>query len=155
MSSVYSHHTYQSIPEHQQHHIYHTLEPTLAQQQLQQQQQLVQRLQQQQQDGKPPNAVYINRNLDLITKNEEEEKQVLSDSDSLHEEEDEEVRIIQSNFQLPALKLHLCFLFCNMPLTLSFFAPFSAGYCPGRRSGGGQFGRGESCPPSSHSSSFG
>lgn len=47
ISSLYSHHTYQSIPEA---HIYHTLEPCDA-------------------VGKHPiNAVYINKNLDLVLK---------------------------------------------------------------------------------------
>ena len=47
ISSLYSHHTYQSIPEA---HIYHTLEPCDA-------------------IGKHPiNAVYINKNLDLVLK---------------------------------------------------------------------------------------
>ncbi len=56
ISSLYSHHTYQSIPEHQQMpHIYHTLEPSLLMQ------------------HKPINAVYINRNLDLVMKTTEEE----------------------------------------------------------------------------------
>ena len=73
ISSLYSHHTYQSIPEqvhhhHQnnspsgQNHIYHTLEPSLV-------------LSTQRHGQKPMtqqpeqiNAVYINRNLDLVLK---------------------------------------------------------------------------------------
>lgn len=88
VSSVYSHHTYQSIPE--SHHIYHTLEPSLLplgggfskdmRQHLQQQ------AQKRSNSGRhhhhnshhphhrsetgvdPINAVYINRNLDLVLK---------------------------------------------------------------------------------------
>ena len=89
ISSVYSHHTYQSIPEHMQHqireqqnqHIYHTLEPSLLPGQQQQQQQ--------QYPTKPPrlaneqeqvNAVYINRNLDLVMKSEDGDGQKSSPS---------------------------------------------------------------------------
>lgn len=55
ISSLYSHHTYQSIPE--SHHIYHTLEPNLAAgKQLDHE------------EDNPINSVYINRNLDLVMK---------------------------------------------------------------------------------------
>ena len=71
ISSIYSHHTYQSIPEQHAHqHIYHTLEPSLLQQRMLKLPQAASI--QEVAAAVPVNAVYINRNLDLVMKSPDE-----------------------------------------------------------------------------------
>jgi hypothetical protein len=108
ISSVYSHHTYQSIPEHQQQqhlqnlpessslfqnqHIYHTLEPSMIPPPSSIGGIMVKPLRLSGAGGRVPqndeqvNAVYINRNLDLVMKSdsggeEEDENQINADKE--------------------------------------------------------------------------
>jgi len=82
ISSLYSHHTYQSIPEA---HIYHTLEPCDA---------LIKH---------PVNAVYINKNLDLVLKPAFDIPEVEENEDNL-DRQDTDQRSVKSPFSSPAFQ---------------------------------------------------
>ena len=88
ISSLYSHHTYQSIPEA---HIYHTLEPCDA-------------LTKQQQLQHPINAVYINKNLDLVLKPAFDCEHIQEVEEKEERLAEAEVRSVKSPFASPAFQ---------------------------------------------------
>ena len=88
ISSLYSHHTYQSIPDA---HIYHTLEPCDAVLK---------------QPPHPINSVYINKNLDLVLKPsfECEHIQEVEEREDCGDKQDVDQRSVKSPFSSPAFQ---------------------------------------------------